>query len=81
MAATLCPGTLDFDFDFSGTQYEDCFRDVHQGGLINAGPDVGPLANHSSLVFTGQTGSGGASWLTVYDATQSTPAPGPISIR
>jgi hypothetical protein len=28
-------------------------------------------------VFTGSTGSGGATWLTVYDATPNTPAPGP----
>jgi hypothetical protein len=70
-----CPSTFDFDFD--GTEYDDCFRDVHLGGLINAGSDVGPLADHPSLVFTGQTGSGGATWLTVYDTTPSTPAPGP----
>jgi hypothetical protein len=50
---------------------------VHLGGQINKGPDVGPLADHPSLVFTGQTGSGGATWLTVYDATPSTPTPGP----
>jgi hypothetical protein len=33
--------------------------------------------DHPSLVFTGSTGSGGATWLTVYDATPTTPAPGP----
>ena len=71
---TTCPST--FDFDFSGMQYEKCFRDVHLGGLINAGPDIGPT-DHPALVFTGQTGSGGATWLTVYDATPGTSTPGP----
>ena len=69
-----CPST--FDFDFSGTQYADCFRDVHQGGLINAKPGIVP-SDHPALVFTGQTGSGGATWLTVYDATPGTSTPGP----
>ncbi len=74
-ALDACPTT--FAFDFSGTQCEDCFRDVLRGGQINAGPDVGPT-DHPSLVFTGSTGSGGDTWLTVYDATPSTPAPGPM---
>jgi hypothetical protein len=69
-----CPTT--FDLDFSGTQYEDCFRDVHRGGQINAGPDAGGT-DHDSLVFTGLTGAGGATWLTIYDDTPSTMAPGP----
>jgi hypothetical protein len=73
-SVTSCPTT--FDFDFSGNQYEKCFRDVHQGGLINAGLDIGPT-DHPALVFTGQTGSGGATWLTVYDDTPGTPTPGP----
>ena len=74
VVGATCPTT--FDFDFSGTQYADCFRDVHRGGQINAGPDVGGT-DHPSLVFTGQTGAGGATWLTVYDATPSTPTSGP----
>jgi len=74
IVVVTCPTS--FDFDFSGTQYADCFRDVHQGGLINAGLDVGPT-DHPALVFTGQTGSGGATWLTVYDSTPNTLAPGP----
>jgi hypothetical protein len=69
-----CPTT--FDFDFSGTQYADCFRDVQRGGQIDAGPDVGGT-DHPSLVFTGSIGSAGATWLTVYADTPSTPAPGP----
>jgi hypothetical protein len=73
-AVVTCPTT--FDFDFSGTQYADCFRDVQRGGEINAGPDVG-ATNHPSLAFIGSTGSGGATWLTVYDDTPSSAAPGP----
>jgi hypothetical protein len=69
-----CPST--FDFDFSGTEYTDCFRDVLRDGDINDGTDVGGT-NHDSLNFTGGAGSGGATWLTVYDATPGTPAPGP----
>lgn len=49
---------------------------MQRGGQIDAGPDVGGTG-HPSLVFTGSTGSGGATWLTAYDGTQSTPAPGP----
>jgi hypothetical protein len=69
-----CPTT--FDFDFSGTQYADCFREVHRGGQIDAGLDVGGTG-HDSLVFTGLTGAGGATWLTVYDATPLNAQPGP----
>jgi hypothetical protein len=71
--APKCPDA--FDFDFSGTQYADCFRDVHRGTQIEAGLDV--TTGHAALVFTGLTGSAGATWLTVYDATPTTPAPGP----
>jgi alpha-tubulin suppressor-like RCC1 family protein len=69
-----CPTT--FAFDFSGSQYANCFRDVLRGDQINAGLDVGGT-NHDSLVFTGSVGSAGATWLTVYDSTPLTPAPGP----
>jgi sugar lactone lactonase YvrE len=70
-----CPTT--FTFDFSGAQYDQCFRDVQRGGEIDDGLDVGNTG-HSSLRFTGLTGSGGATWLTVYDATPTTPTPGPV---
>jgi sugar lactone lactonase YvrE len=63
-----------FDFDFSGTQYTDCFRDVLRGGGINDGADLGGTS-HSALNFTGSTGSSGATWLTVYDATPATVTP------
>jgi uncharacterized repeat protein (TIGR01451 family) len=76
-ATLVVSGCTDtFDFDFSGTEYTDCFRDVLRGGEIKAGLDVGGTG-HDSLVFTGSTGSGGATWLTVYDRTPTTPAPGP----
>jgi len=69
-----CPRT--FAFDFSGTQYADCFRAVQRGEQIAAELDVGGT-NHDSLVFTGSAGSGGGTWLTVYDNTPTTPAPAP----
>jgi hypothetical protein len=72
--SAACPST--FDIDFGGTQYADCFRDVLRGGDIDEGPDVGGT-NHSSLVITGSTGSGGATWLTLYDDTPGTTSPGP----
>ncbi len=72
---TACPST--FDLDFGGTQYADCFRDVLRGGDVDAGPDVGGT-DHSSLVFTGSTGWSGATWLTLYDDTPGTAAPGPV---
>src|SRR5262249_29517464 len=68
-----CPAT--FDFDFSGSEYTDCFRDVLRGGDIDAGTDVGGTT-HSALNFSGGAGSSGATWLTVYDATPDTLAPG-----
>jgi len=73
-SAGACPNT--FDFTFSGTQYADCFRELLRGDQIAAGPDVSGTG-HDSLAFTGIAGSGSATWLTVYDATPTTAAPGP----
>src|SRR5262249_9740211 len=63
-----------FDFDFGGTQYMQCFRDVQRGGDIDDGVDVGGT-NHRALNFTGLTGSSGATWLTVYDPTPDDTTP------
>src|SRR5262249_25005082 len=70
-----CPSM--FDFDFSGTEYTDCFRDVQRGGDIDDNVDVSGT-NHRALNFRGSTGSAGATWLTVYDATPDDTTPGPI---
>jgi len=66
-----CPDT--FAFNFSGSQYAKCFRDVQRGEQIDAGLE----GSTNALVFTGAAGSGGATWLTVYDATPLTSEPGP----
>src|SRR5262245_40626851 len=66
---TTCTAT--FAVDFSGDEYETCFRDVLRDGDINAKKDVS-WEEHDSLAFTGGAGSGGGTWLTVYDATPDT---------
>jgi hypothetical protein len=72
--STTCPTA--FDFDFSGGEYADCFRDVQRGGDIDAGTDVSGTG-HDALVFTGGAGPAGGTWLTVYDATPGDSDPGP----
>jgi hypothetical protein len=47
------------------------FRDVRRAGDINVGPDLGGTGQ-SAINFTGQTGSSGDAWITVYDAVPST---------
>jgi DNA-binding beta-propeller fold protein YncE len=69
-----CPSA--FDLDFGGTEYAECFRDLLTADGINAGPDVGGTG-HTSLNFTGTTTPTNSTWLTVYDATPSTPSAGP----
>jgi len=73
-ATPPCPlPTGEFDFDFAGSQYLDCFRDVVRGGAINAGEDVGGT-NHTSLNIGGSAGAGGRTWITVVDQDPGTPA-------
>jgi hypothetical protein len=69
-----CPlATGAFDFDFAGSQYADCFRDVVRGGAINAGEDFGGTG-HTSLNIAGSGAAGGRTWITVVDQDPSTPA-------
>jgi hypothetical protein len=44
------------------------FRDVRRPPDINVGLDLGGTG-HTAMNFTGSTGSGGDTWITVYDAT------------
>jgi hypothetical protein len=68
-----CPlPTGEFDFDFAGSQYKDCFRDVVRGGAINAGEDFGGT-EHTSLNIEGSAGSAGRTWITVVDQDPNTP--------
>src|SRR5262245_50656593 len=53
-------------FDFSGTEYQDNFRDILRAGDINAGFDLA-ASTRPSLNFTGNAGSAGSTWLTVLD--------------
>jgi hypothetical protein len=69
-----CP--LAFDFDFSGGEYVDCFRELLRGSEISDGPDLGGTG-HFAVNFKGSTGSTPAIWLTVLDATPENPDPGP----
>src|SRR5262249_48588274 len=73
-AFAACPST--FAFDFSGSQYAECFRDVFRAGDINSGFDLGGTG-HTALNFTGSTGSTPSTWLTVYDATRASSDAGP----
>ena len=73
-AAPPCPlPTGEFDFDFAGTQYKDCFRDVVRGGAIKAGLDFG-RTGHTSLNIGGGAAAAGRTWMTVVDQDPSTPA-------
>src|SRR5262249_18949490 len=53
------------------------FRDVRRAADINVGPDLG-ATGHTAINFTGSAGSGGDSWITVYDTTPGTPDAGPL---
>ena len=69
-----CPlPTGEFDFDFAGSQYQDCFRDVVRGDAINAGEDFGGTG-HTSLNIEGAGGAVGRTWITVVDQDPNTPA-------
>jgi hypothetical protein len=65
--------TGEFDFDFAGTQYPDCFRNVVRGGAFTAGVDSGGTG-HTSLNIGGVAGAAGRTWMTVVDQDPSTPA-------
>lgn len=71
VAVERCPST--FDFNFSDSQYANCFRDVLKGSLINDGLDSGGTLN-TALNFTGSTGSTPSTWLTVLDQVPTDPA-------
>ena len=73
-AFAACPSA--FNFNFSGGQYTECFREVLRGSDILDGTDQGSTG-HTALNFTGSTAAGGSTWLTVYDATPTDTAPGP----
>lgn len=66
-ASAQCPG---LPLDFSGSQYDDCMRDVLRGDQITVGLDTAaprpPLEPHPALNIAGQNPPGGP-WLTVYD--------------
>jgi len=68
-----CPSN--FDFNFSDSQYTNCFRDLLSGGDINAGFAVTDL--NTALNFTGSAGPTGRTWLTAYDKTPTNPDEGP----
>src|SRR5262245_5184333 len=55
-----------FNFDFTGTQYPDCFRNVLRGAGFSAGTDFGAGA-HSSLNIRATGGADGKTWMTVVD--------------
>jgi hypothetical protein len=65
-AFAACPSV--FNFNFSGSQYTECFRELLRGSDIIDGTDQGSTG-HTALNFTGSTVAGGSTWLTVYDAT------------
>ena len=64
------------NFDFSGTQYQDNFRDVRRASDINAGTDLAG-GGHPSLNMTGSSNPfpKGDAWITVYDEDPSTSSP------
>jgi hypothetical protein len=59
-------------FDFSGTQYQDNFRDILRGTDINAGLDLAG-GHHSALNITGSANAAGSTWMTVLDIDPLTP--------
>ncbi len=76
-AQTTCDDGGLFDFDFSGTQYDNtnppaagCFRDVVRGGGINAGVDFGD-GEDTALNITGAAAPGQRTWATVVDQNPS----------
>jgi hypothetical protein len=70
---SLAPTTL--YFDFSGTEYQDNFRDILRAGDINRAR----LATHlyPSLNFPGAR-TAGATWMTVLDSAPGTGDEGPL---
>ena len=77
VAATGPPVPYVFDFDFSENTYAACFRDLVRGSEITTDLDLGGT-KHTSLNMQGTATSTPTTWLTVYDATPTTTAPGPI---
>ena len=73
-AFPACPSV--FNFNFSGSQYTDCFRELLRGSDIIDGTDLGNTG-HTALNFTGSTVAGASTWLTVYDATPTVADEGP----
>ena len=71
-AFAACPSV----FNFSGSQYTDCFRELLRGSDIIDGTDLGNTG-HTALNFTGSTVAGASTWLTVYDATPTVADEGP----
>jgi hypothetical protein len=51
------------------------FRDVRRPADINVGPDLGGTG-HTAFNLTGAAGSGGDTWITVYDTTPGDATPG-----
>ena len=74
VVAATCPPV--FDFDFSANAYLRCFRDLVRGDEITAGLDLGSTG-HTSLNVKGSSGTTPSTWLTVYDSTPASLAPGP----
>jgi len=69
------PGIPGLTFDFSGTQYADHFTGILRPALINPGTDLAD-GGQSSLNFTGSTGSGGGTWMTLFDSPTPIPEAG-----
>jgi hypothetical protein len=63
--------TVEF-FDFHDNEYQDNFHGVLRPNDITPGTDLAG-GGHPSLNFAGSAGSGGSTWLTVFNAT--TPLP------